>query len=124
MVQQMPDWLLQQARETQTVRFDRACSILRKTRVDNGMGGKVETESIVAIADCSLGQVRTQLAKALEARGIVVKASDQAVTMHYGTEVRPTDVLSIDGVKHSVVHVSPVATLQTALVVIVRVEGK
>ena len=120
MVAPLPDWLTDQTRQTQRVRFDRTCEVLRKTKVNNGMGGSTATETVVATYACSVGPITARKAEQLAAREIVVTTADQVATLDFPASVLMTDRLRIGGQDFEVVDVEPPYSRQTAVQVVIR----
>lgn len=120
MVTPIPSWLIDQARQTQRVRYDRTCEVLRKTKVKNSMGGSKATEAVVATYSCSIGPIKARKAEQLAARGVVVTTADQMATLEFGASVLMTDRLRISTREFTVVDVALPYSGQTALEVVIR----
>ena len=120
MVAPLPDWLIDQARQTQQVRFDPTCEVLRRTRVSNQMGGSTTTEAVAATYGCAVGPMTARKAEQLAARQIVATSADQIATLAYGAEVKMTDRLRINGQGFEVADVAPPYSRQTAVQVVIR----
>lgn len=120
MVAPLPEWLIDQARQTQLMRFDRTVEVLRRTTTSNGMGGATTTEAVVASYSCAVGPISARTAERLAARQVVVTTADQLATLPYGANVLMTDRLRITGEVFEVVDVSPPYSRQTAVQVVIR----